>query len=341
MAAPVRPSRSTTAPQAPVRAAQAAPAASGRPAASAPAARPGGDQMSFSAGGLSLRERALQQAREEAKLLDAFDDAARQVAMGSPEALAASLPDLGSSVPSRRSTSPFALQSVRVADRNRSGAETRLEFEQMNGELMDTPNGLFQPVTDPHTGRTDVALREARLRLTANGYDLYVKVDADGGVRFDSLRQGGRKVESLLGDSIQERIDANPAVWGSAAVMTVAAAAVAGNQYVARTGRRIDFNLGRATLAEGENWDVKAKLRGELTGKSTVLGAAGGEIAATYRAENRGEAKAGLRYDRHEDDVRLVTEYHYPLTEALQLDAGASVGKGGNLQAGISISGKF
>jgi hypothetical protein len=59
-------------------------------------------------------------------------------------------------------------------------------------------------------------------------------------------------------------------------------AGVAASSYAKKSGKDIDFDLGRMKLLSGETYQVKAKLLGEFKGGSGKPGLGGVELGASY-----------------------------------------------------------
>lgn len=241
-----------------------------------------------------------------------------------------------------RDESPIAIQQIRYADLVAGGRETQYVFERDPGQLMPPMTMPFQdPQRDPITGESRVALREARLRVSAGRYDLILEVDGDGKVSFDKLFLDGKNVTRHAGDYVKAKIKEDPYVWGPVALGAAAGVVALAHNQAAKTGKPIGFDAAKFTLYQREGFEVKAKLRGELTGTSSFVRAAGAEIGTTYH-DGRMAASAGLRYGVHTKSVELAANLHYQVDRRSQFSAGATYNQETkNYAVGVAYSASF
>ena len=222
-----------------------------------------------------------------------------------------------------RDESPVAIQQIRYADLLANGRETSLVFERDPGQLMP-PMGLpHTPFTDPLTGQHRVALREARVRVSAGRYDLIMSVDGDGKLAFEKLFLDGKNVTRHAGDFVKGKIKEEPLVWGPVAVAAAAGAVALAHNQAAKTGKPIGFDAARFTVYRQDGLEVKAKLRGELTGDKSFVRAAGAEIGTTYH-DGPLAATAGVRYGTRTKSVELVANMAYQVDKNSSFAAAAS-----------------
>ncbi len=240
-----------------------------------------------------------------------------------------------------RDETPFAIQQIRYADRIAGGRETELVFERDPGQLMP-PTGLPQrPYTDPVTGETRLDLKEARVRVSAGRYDLIVSIDGDGRPSFEKLFLDGKNVTRHAGDFVKAKIKEEPFVWGPVAVAAAAGAVALAHNQAAKTGKPIGFDAARVTLYRNEGLEVKAKLRGELTGTNQFVRAAGAEIGTTYH-DGPLAATAGLRYGAHTKSFELAGNLAYQVDRQSSFSAAASYNQATKAYAvGVAYSANF
>jgi hypothetical protein len=219
--------------------------------------------------------------------------------------------------------SPFAIQEVRFADLVAGGRETHMVFERDSGTLLPAVPNFFKPQPDPVTGVTNLALREARLRVSAGRYDIIVDLDGDGSPSFRKLLLDGRDITRIAGDWVKGKIQEDPAVWGTAAVVAAAGAVAAAHAHAGRTGRPIGFGLGNVKLYEGEHLAVRLKPRAELTGDSRFVRATGAELGATYH-DGPLRVSGGVRYHAQQRATEVVATMGYQVNPATTLSAYAT-----------------
>jgi hypothetical protein len=218
---------------------------------------------------------------------------------------------------------PFAIQEVRFADLVEGGRATRVVFERDSGTLLPTVPSFFKPQVDPLTGLTNVALREARVRMSAGRYDIIVDLDGGGRPSFHKLMLDGRDITKIAGDWVTAKIQEDPAAWGTAAVLAAAGSVAAAHAYVGRTGRPIGFGLGHVQLFEGKHLAVRLKPRAELTGDSRFVRPTGAELGATYR-DGPLTAAGGVRYHAQQRATEVVATLGYHLDPSTTLSAYAT-----------------
>ncbi|MEB3222797.1 MAG: hypothetical protein VKS61_12045 [Candidatus Sericytochromatia bacterium] len=266
----------------------------------------------------------------------ALSPEARQRAASSPRALAEASPETEAAESAVRAElapvferlrggekAPFAVQALRYADVVAGGRETQLVFERDAGTLMPTVPNYFKPQVDPQTGLTNLALREARLRMSAGRYDIIFSLDGEGRPSLDKLMLDGRDITRIAGDWVKQRIRENPAVWGTAAAVAAVGAVAAAHEHVGRTGKPLGFSLGNVKLYGGDHLEVKLRPRAELTGDSRFVRATGAELGATYR-DGALTVSGGVRYHVPQRATEVVATMGYQVNPSTTLSAYAT-----------------
>lgn len=221
-----------------------------------------------------------------------------------------------------RDDSPVAIQQIRWADRVAGGRETEMVFERDPGQLMP-PTGLPQkPFTHPLTGQPDLELREARVRVSAGRYDLILSVDGQGRPSFEKLFLDGKNVTRHAGDFVKGKIKEDPFVWGPLTAAAAVGVVALAHKQAERTGKPIGFDAARVTVYQKDGLQVKAKLRGELTGDSSFVRAQGAEIGTTY-VDGKLSASAGLRYGLRDKGVTAAAGLTYQVDKQSTFSAAA------------------
>ncbi|MDB5100525.1 MAG: hypothetical protein JWM80_4946 [Cyanobacteria bacterium RYN_339] len=178
---------------------------------------------------------------------------------------------------------PVSIQALTYTDRL-SGRDSTLVFGADPGQVVPPVTMPPWPTSiDPRTGQPDLQLKDMRLRLNLGRYDLMVSIDGNGRPHLGKVFQDGRAVPELLRDALRGRIEEDPAVWGSLAGAVLVGAGVAAASYAKKSGKDVDFDLGRMKLLSGETYQVKAKLLGEFQGGSGKPGLGGVELGASYK----------------------------------------------------------
>lgn len=240
-----------------------------------------------------------------------------------------------------RDKAPFAIQQVRYADLVAGGRETHLVFEEDRGTLLPPVSHRLPPQVDHLTGDTNVALREARIRVSAGRYDVLVNFDGEGKPSFHKLMLDGRDITSVAGDWVKAKVKEDPLVWGSLAAATAAGALVAAHQHVARTGKPIEFNVGNVRLYRSEKVEVKLRPRAELTGTSSFVRPSGAELGATY-TDGKLQTSAGVRYSKASESFEMAATLNYQVAKDTTLGAYASRNtRTGHTSAGILFQSLF
>lgn len=222
-----------------------------------------------------------------------------------------------------REASPVAIQQLRYADLVAGGRESEYVFERDPGQLMPATGLQFRPLPDPRTGENRLALREARVRVSAGRYDLILSVDGEGKLGFEKLFLDGKNVSRHAGDFVKGKIKEEPLVWGTLAVAGAAGVVALAHNQAAKTGKPVGFDAASVKLYRSEHLEVKAKLRGELTGTSSFVRAAGAEIGTTYR-DGPLVAAAGVRYGVQTKAVEARANLGYQFDRQSALSAAAS-----------------
>jgi hypothetical protein len=168
-----------------------------------------------------------------------------------------------------------------------------------------------------------VALREARIRVSAGKYDILFDLDGEGKASFHKLMMDGRDITSVAGDWLKGKVKEDPMVWGSLTAAAAAGALVAAHQHVARTGKPVEFNVGKVKLYRSEKFEVALRPRAELTGTSSFVRPSGAEVGATY-ADGRLQTSAGVRYSKATDSFEMAATLNYQIAKDTTLGAYAT-----------------
>lgn len=218
---------------------------------------------------------------------------------------------------------PFAIQEVRFLDLAADGRGHHLVFEQDAGTLLPPVPNPFPPQVDPLTGRTNLQLQEARMRVTAGRYDILFNVDGEGKPSFHKLMMDGRDITRIAGDYVKRKIKEDPAVWGTAAAVAAAGAVYAAHEYVGRTGKPLGFGVGNIRLYETERLGVRVRPRAELTGDSRFVRATGAEVGVTYH-DGPMSVTGGARYHIPNRSTELVATLGYQVNPTTTFSAYAT-----------------
>jgi hypothetical protein len=208
-----------------------------------------------------------------------FSDGGKRAA----ERQARAILDAALAEPAKPGPGPVTIQQVTYTDRL-SGRDATLVFGADPGQVV--PSTIIPPppaMIDPRTGQPDLQLKDMKLRVNVGRYDLMLRVDGDGKPHLGSVFQDGRAVPEILRDALRNRIEDDPALWGSLAGAALVGAGVAASSYAKKSGKPIDFDLGRMKLLSGETYQVKAKLLGEFKGGSGKPTVGGVELGASYQ----------------------------------------------------------
>lgn len=224
---------------------------------------------------------------------------------GSPESLAPA-----------RAGDVFVRSGAELPDMGALVSELKLELrglqldERPNAFPYATPAGTLTLDRHSDAGLPGREVRRVDLRLNHGAYAVDVSVDQDGGIRIRKLYKDGRSLNAMARDALKEKIQEDPALWGTLTLLAATGAVALANDYTRRTGDPVEFDLFNATVMRTAPWALKLNADVATTGKGvglrgTALGTSvvyqedklRAEVGASYHRDEKWGAKASLAYE--------------------------------------------